>query len=42
MRPEIDWDRSLGGKAFNGNANAGIPGNKDYTVLFAGDLILHF
>jgi outer membrane protein OmpA-like peptidoglycan-associated protein len=42
MRPEIDWDRSLGAKAFNGNANAGIAGNKDYTVLFAGDLILHF
>ncbi len=42
VRPEIDWDRSLGAKAFNGNANAGIPGNKNYTVLFAGDLILHF
>ncbi len=42
MRPEIDWDRSLGGKAFNGNSNAGIAGNKDYTVLFAGDLIIHF
>jgi hypothetical protein len=42
MRPEIDWDRSLGAKAFNGNSNAGIPGNKDYTVLFAGDLIVHF
>ncbi len=42
MRPEIDWDRSLGAKAFNGNANAGIAGSKNYTVLFAGDLIIHF
>jgi outer membrane protein OmpA-like peptidoglycan-associated protein len=41
IRPEIDWDRSLGGKAFNGNSNAGIPGDKNYTVLFASDLIVH-
>jgi outer membrane protein OmpA-like peptidoglycan-associated protein len=42
MRPEIDWDRSLGAKAFNGNSNAGIPGDKNYTVMVAGDLIMHF
>ena len=42
IRPEIDWDRSINAKAFNGNADAGIPGNKNYTVLGAMDLIAHF
>ena len=42
FRPEIDWDRSIDAKAFNGNANAGIHGNKNYTVLVAADAILHF
>jgi outer membrane protein OmpA-like peptidoglycan-associated protein len=42
IRPEIDWDRSLGANAFNGNSNAGIPGDKNYTVLAAGDIILHW
>lgn len=42
IRPEIDWDRSINATAFNGNSNAGIPGNKNYTVLAAGDIIIHF
>src|SRR5580658_2953183 len=42
LRPEIDWDRSLGANAFNGNANAGIAANRDYTVLGAMDVLVHF
>ncbi len=42
MRPEIDWDRSIDAKAFNGNSNAGIAPNKNYTVIGAADLIFHF
>ncbi|HVJ52555.1 MAG TPA: outer membrane beta-barrel protein [Aliidongia sp.] len=42
VRPEIDWDRSIDAKAFNGNSNAGIAPDKNYTVLFAADVILHF
>jgi hypothetical protein len=42
FRPEIDWDRSIDAKAFNGDAAAGIPGNKNYTVMVAADAIVHF
>ena len=42
FRPEIDWDRSIDAKAFNGNSNAGIAPNKNYTVMFAADAIVHF
>lgn len=42
FRPEIDWDRSINAKAFNGNSNAGIPGDKNYTVMGAMDVIIHF
>jgi hypothetical protein len=42
LRPEIDWDRSIDAKAFNGNVNAGIAPNKNYTVMVAADAILHF
>jgi hypothetical protein len=42
FRPEIDWDRSIDAKAFNGNVNAGIAPNKNYTVMVAGDVIIHF
>jgi hypothetical protein len=42
FRPEVDWDRSNGAKAFNGNSNAGIPGDKNYTILAAADVIIHF
>jgi hypothetical protein len=42
FRPEIDWDRSLSAKAFNGNSNAGIAPDKNYTVLGSMDVIFHF
>jgi hypothetical protein len=42
FRPEIGWWRSLDTDAFNGDAAAGIPGNKNYTVLAAMDAIIHF
>ena len=42
FRPELDWDRSLGAKAFNGNSNAGIPPNKSYAVVGAMDMLFHF
>jgi hypothetical protein len=42
MRPEIGYYRSIGADAFNGNSNAGIAPNKNYTVIGAADLIVHF
>lgn len=42
LRPEIDYDYALDKNAFNGDANAGIPPNKRYTVLGAMDIIAHF
>jgi hypothetical protein len=42
FRPEIGWWRSLDTRAFNANASAGIPGNKNTTYLFAADTIIHF
>jgi hypothetical protein len=42
FRPEVDYYHSSRGKAFNGNANAGIAPNKNYTVLGAMDVIVHF
>jgi hypothetical protein len=42
VRPEVGYYRSLSAKAFNGNSAAGIPPDKNYTILAAGDLILHF
>jgi len=42
FRPEIDWDRSIDAKAFNGNSNAGIAPDKNYTVMVAADAIVHF
>jgi hypothetical protein len=42
LRPEIDWDRSLSAKAFDGNSNAGIAPTRNYTVLGAADVIIHF
>jgi hypothetical protein len=35
MRPEIGYYRSNGGMAFNG-------GTRNYTAIFAGDVIWHF
>jgi len=42
LRPEIDYYRSLSAKAFNGDSNAGIAPDKNYTVMGAMDVILHF
>jgi hypothetical protein len=42
FRPEVGYYYSIGGNAFNGNSNAGIPGNKDYTWIAESDMIVHF
>ena len=42
FRPEVVYWRSLDTNAFNGNPIAGIPANKNYTVLGAMDAIIHF
>ncbi len=42
MRPEIAYYRSLDAAAFNGNANAGIAPTRNYAVIGAADLIIHF
>src|SRR5580658_457835 len=42
FRPEIDYYRSLSAKAFNGDANAGIAPDKNYTAIGMADVILHF
>jgi Putative beta-barrel porin-2, OmpL-like. bbp2 len=42
FRPEIGYYRSIAAKAFNGNANAGIAPDKNYTVIGAMDMIIHF
>ncbi len=42
IRPEISYWRSFGTAAFNGNPEAGIPGNKKEMAEFASDLIIHF
>jgi len=42
FRPELDYYRSIDAKAFNGNANAGIAPDKNYTVVGAMDVIIHF
>jgi hypothetical protein len=42
VRPEVGYYRSLSALAFNGNSAAGIAPNKNYTILAAGDVILHF
>jgi Putative beta-barrel porin-2, OmpL-like. bbp2 len=42
FRPELAYYRSLDAPAFNANAAAGIPPNKNYTVIGQMDVILHF
>jgi hypothetical protein len=42
MRPEVGYYRSLSANAFNGNSAAGIAPTKNYTVIGAADLIVHF
>jgi Putative beta-barrel porin-2, OmpL-like. bbp2 len=42
MRPEIAYYRSLDAPAFNGNAAAGIAPNRNYAIIGAADMIIHF
>ena len=42
VRPEIAYYRSLNANAFNGNVNAGIPPSRNWAVIAASDLIVHF
>jgi hypothetical protein len=42
FRPEAGYYRSINGIAFNANPSHGIPANKNYTVIGAGDVIMHF
>ena len=42
FRPEVGYYRSLSANAFNGNSAAGIAPTKNYTVLGAMDVIIHF
>jgi Putative beta-barrel porin-2, OmpL-like. bbp2 len=42
MRPEVAYYRSLDAPAFNGNVNEGIAPSRNYAVIGAADLIVHF
>ncbi len=42
FRPEVGYYRSIDAKAFNGNANAGIAPTKNYTLIGAMDVIVHY
>jgi hypothetical protein len=42
IRPEVSYYRSLDAFAFNGNANLGIAPNKNFAVIGAADIIIHF
>ena len=42
IRPEVTYYRSLDANAFNGNANLGIAPNKNYAIVGAADIIIHF
>jgi hypothetical protein len=42
MRPEIGYYRSLNNPAFNGDLNAGILPTRDWAVIAASDIIIHF
>ena len=42
FRPEIAYYKSLNAPAFNGNVNAGIAPNRDWAVIAASDVIIHF
>jgi hypothetical protein len=42
IRPEVSCYRSTDAFAFNGNANFGIPANKNYPIIGAADMIIHF
>jgi hypothetical protein len=42
IRPEVSYYRSLNANAFNGNANLGIPANRDFALIGSADIIIHF
>jgi hypothetical protein len=42
LRPEIGWYQSLNAPAFNGDSNAGIPANRNTTLIGQSDIIIHF
>jgi hypothetical protein len=42
IRPEIAYFRSLNNPAFNGNSAEGIPATRDWAVIAAADMIIHF
>jgi hypothetical protein len=42
IRPEVTYYRSLDANAFNGNPNLGIPANKNFALIGAADIIIHF
>ena len=42
FRPEVDYYRSNGANAFNGDANAGIAPSRNWIVVGAMDMIWHF
>jgi hypothetical protein len=42
IRPEVSYYKSLDANAFNGNANLGIPANKNFAIIGAADMIIHF
>jgi Putative beta-barrel porin-2, OmpL-like. bbp2 len=42
VRPEIAYYRSLSAVAFNGDANAGIAPTRNWALIAASDLIVHF
>lgn len=42
IRPEVSYYRSLDANAFNGNANLGIPANKNFAIIGSADMIIHF
>jgi hypothetical protein len=42
LRPEIGYYRSIDNPAFNGNPDAGIAPTRDWAVIAASDIIIHF
>jgi hypothetical protein len=42
IRPEVSYYKSLDAFAFNGNANLGIPANRNYAIIGSADIIIHF
>jgi hypothetical protein len=42
IRPEVSYYKSLDAFAFNGNANLGIAPNKNFAIIGAADIIIHF